>query len=111
MRMIAMKVPENYLQQAGCSTRWGIRCAACPPGLDCRRRPCPGVAGDALGHSLQREGIAFDVARLTGKCTLETVQNLARQAQESGAQGVVGLGGGAVMDTAKGWESWPGNCR
>ncbi len=22
MRMIAMKVPENYLQQAGCSTRW-----------------------------------------------------------------------------------------
>ncbi|NYY79872.1 hypothetical protein DMH17_11520 [Raoultella planticola] len=55
--------------------------------------------------------VAFDVARLTGKCTLETVQNPARQAQESGRRAWLAFGGGAVMDTAKGWESWPGNCR
>lgn len=103
MRMIAMKVPENYLQQAGVLNKVGEYVAPLARRvLIVAGGHALGVAGDALGHSLQREGIAFDVARLTGKCTLATVQNLARQAQESGAQGVVGLGGGAVMDTAKG---------
>jgi glycerol dehydrogenase len=92
MRMIAMKVPENYLQQAGVLNKVGEYVAPLA------RRVLIVAGGHApwrgrrpLGHSLQREGIAFDVARLTGKCTLETVQNLARQAQEAGRRAWLAL--------------------
>ena len=66
--MVAMKVPENYLQQAGVLNKVGEYVAPLARRvLIVAGSHALGVAGDALGHSLQREGIAFDVARLTKK--------------------------------------------
>ena len=62
--MIAMKVPENYLQQAGVLNKVGEYVAPLARRvLIVAGGHALGVAGDAQGHSFQREGITFDLAR------------------------------------------------
>ncbi|QGY33151.1 iron-containing alcohol dehydrogenase family protein [Pantoea cypripedii] len=101
--MVSIKTPDNYLQEAGVISRVGeyvLRLAnrvLIITGSNALR-----AAGDALQQSLAREGISFEVVFLQGKCTLPTLQTLAQLAKEMNAEGILGLGGGAVMDTAKG---------
>ncbi|MBP2198969.1 iron-containing alcohol dehydrogenase family protein [Pantoea cypripedii] len=101
--MISIKTPENYLQEVGVISRVGAYVLPLARHvLIITGRNASGVAGEALRQSLTREGITFEVTYLQGKCTLTTLQMLAGQAEEMKAEGIIGLGGGAVMDTAKG---------
>lgn len=101
--MVSIKTPENYLQEAGVINKVGGYVSPLATrvlivtGSNALR-----AAGDALRQSLTREGILFEVTCLQGKCTLPVLQMLARQAKDMKAEGIIGLGGGAVMDTAKG---------
>ncbi|MCG8710236.1 iron-containing alcohol dehydrogenase family protein [Brenneria sp. 4F2] len=101
--MITIKTPENYLQQAGVARQLGEYVA---PGarrvLIIAGDTAWGETGTSIAHSLDLRGVAYDVARPQGKCTLETIEKLARQAVANNAQGVVGIGGGTVMDIAQG---------
>lgn len=101
--MVSIKVPENYRQQAGVIHEAGKFVAP----LASRVLIITGsnalqAAGDALRQSLGRQGVSVEVAYLQGKCTRANLQTLARQAQACEAEGIIGLGGGAVMDAAKG---------
>ena len=101
--MISIKTPENYLQQAGVISHTGEYVSP----LATRVLVIAGhtawqKAGEALRQSLIDNRIIFEVTWLQGKCTLATLQRLAQQAKDMKAEGIIGLGGGAVMDTAKG---------
>ncbi|MDX5627540.1 MULTISPECIES: iron-containing alcohol dehydrogenase family protein [unclassified Brenneria] len=101
--MIAIKTPENYLQQVGVARRVGEYVAP----LASRILIITGhtawrETGEAIAQSLQRHDVRFDVAYQQDKCTLASIRQLARQAGEGRAEGIIGIGGGVVMDTAKG---------
>ena len=54
-----------------------------------------------LREELDRAGIAQIVLRVRTEPTVELAENLAARAREAGGDLVIGIGGGAVLDTAK----------
>jgi glycerol dehydrogenase len=60
------------------------------------------VVGDRVDRSLSSAGVAARVATFGGQCTEDEVSRLSRDARRSEADVVVGMGGGKVIDVAKG---------
>ncbi|MEC5319856.1 iron-containing alcohol dehydrogenase family protein [Brenneria populi subsp. brevivirga] len=100
---IAIKTPGNYLQQAGVIRQLGEYVApSASRVLLIAGRTAWDKTGAAVAQSLHSHNIIFEVAYQQGKCTLETIEQLARQAATLKAQAIIGIGGGVAMDTAKG---------
>lgn len=101
--MIAIKTPENYLQQAGLVRRLGEYAAPLASRvLIITGHTAWGKTGSAIAQSFHFHNVVFEVVYQQGKCTLETIRQLARQAAMINAGAIIGIGGGGVMDTAKG---------
>jgi len=60
--------------------------------------------------ALEDAGFAYQVYRFGGECSLAGIERVKRQASDQGARVVVGVGGGKVLDTARGWQLI-GTCR
>jgi len=60
------------------------------------------AAGAALNEAIGATGITAQRLRFPGECTANAIRDLASQAQASGADMVIGFGGGKTIDTAKG---------
>lgn len=110
--MLAIKLPQHYLQQADLLSRAAQYLA--PLG----RRPfiisTPGAwraVAPQLQPALAEAGIFAEPHWLEGYCTTQAVEKLQRLARDQQADLIIGIGGGRVLDAAKavgdGEESWP----
>ena len=59
------------------------------------------LAGDTLMGSLQQHGVKHHAARFNGECCRKEIDRLGRELQAHGCRGVIGVGGGKTLDTAK----------
>lgn len=96
--------PTRYTQGKGATESLGAEMAAL--GIE---GPALIVAGatpiarlsEVWRRSLDGAGIAFDVVRFGGECTLAEIERVERAGRERGCRVVVGSGGGKVVDTAR----------
>ncbi|HEY0209882.1 iron-containing alcohol dehydrogenase family protein [Acerihabitans sp.] len=102
--MIVVKAPQNYLNEAGLIKRIGDYVAPIT-----RERvmiitsPRAWQATQpALEASFSAHGIGFQRYFLAGECTRATIAAFSAQAQAQDIRLVIGIGGGKVLDTAKG---------
>ncbi|WP_410014243.1 iron-containing alcohol dehydrogenase family protein [Sodalis sp. C49] len=102
--MIVVKAPQNYLNEAGLINRIGDYVAPIT-----RERvmiitsPRAWQATQpALEASFSAHGIGFQRYFLQGECTRATIAAFSAQAQAQDIRLVIGVGGGKVLDTAKG---------
>ena len=58
--------------------------------------------GAVLKRSVQNTEITLDFAEFAGECTRAKIEAYARRCKESSITAVVGIGGGKILDTAKG---------
>ena len=58
--------------------------------------------GDLLLKPLNMAGIETTLLRFAGECTSEAIEQLAREADQTQADVVIGYGGGKTIDAAKG---------
>jgi glycerol dehydrogenase len=100
--MLSITAPLAYLQQPGLRQRAGehikphariIRILTSP-------RAWQAVNPD-LSHSLESAGIRWQLEYLHGECTDEAIDRLRAAATAQGAEGILALGGGRVLDCAK----------
>lgn len=57
---------------------------------------------DPLGHALREAGVAFEIfSEVREDPPTSTVLDAVAQAQQMGAEGIIGIGGGSSMDVAK----------
>ncbi|MDU7805057.1 MAG: iron-containing alcohol dehydrogenase, partial [Serratia marcescens] len=59
------------------------------------------LAGDTLMGSLQQYGVKHHAARFNGECCRKEIDRLGHELQAHGCRGVIGVGGGKTLDTAK----------
>jgi len=59
------------------------------------------VVGENFYNSLTQEGIKFKIKEFTGYPTLENIEDIASYAKSIGADSIIGVGGGRVLDTVK----------
>ena len=59
------------------------------------------LAGDTLMGSLQQHGVKHHAARFNGECCRKEIDRLGHELQAHGCRGVIGVGGGKTLDTAK----------
>lgn len=60
-----------------------------------------GFAEATVRASLERVGLALEVAAFNGECSQGEVDRLSALAAEKGCRAIVGMGGGKALDTAK----------
>ena len=60
------------------------------------------VAGDRVQSSLSTAGIPYEVSEFSGFCSPERIDVYSEHFRKSGADLVIGMGGGRAIDTAKG---------
>ncbi|MBP2168318.1 glycerol dehydrogenase [Erwinia toletana] len=108
--MIAIKTPGNYLNQSGGINQIGDYIAPLAQRIALITSPTAWeVTRQAVETSLQRHAIHYQVWFLTGPCCLETLQQFAIEIDKQGAELIAGVGGGRVMDAAKGIGGLLGN--
>lgn len=101
--MLAIKAVGQYIQEAGIIIKVGDYVSQVAKKVLIISSPTAWkLTGHNVEQSLNAQGIQFCVELLKGECTLQTIQLLAEKAQQESAQAVIGIGGGRVMDTAKG---------
>jgi glycerol dehydrogenase len=61
-----------------------------------------GIVGDRVDQSFESAGADYRLAMFGGECTEAEISRLSAVARSSGADVVVGMGGGKVIDVAKG---------
>lgn len=59
------------------------------------------VVGESFFNSLTQEGIEYKIKEFIGYPTLENIEDIASYAKSIGADSIIGIGGGRVLDTVK----------
>ncbi|MDF2935505.1 MAG: glycerol dehydrogenase [Paenibacillaceae bacterium] len=100
--MITSKAPEAYWNESGILEKGGELIAPFS------KRPwvLAGSKGLAavqteLFTGLARSGVAYEIRIYEGYCTAEDIALLAGEALAAGADSVIGIGGGRILDTVK----------
>ncbi|OQP30795.1 iron-containing alcohol dehydrogenase family protein [Pantoea latae] len=100
--MLAIKSPQAYLQQAGIRAQAGehIRPLATHLRIFSSPRAWQAVNPE-LTHSLESQGIRWQLEMLDGECSDEAIERLQRNTAQQGAEAILAVGGGRVLDCAK----------
>ncbi|MDN4626140.1 iron-containing alcohol dehydrogenase family protein [Erwinia sp. BC051422] len=100
--MFTIKSPAGYVQQAGLCQQAGelIRPLAVHLRILTSPRAWQAV-NPALSESLERAGIRWQLDYLSGECTDDNIARFQQRLLEQGAEGILAIGGGRVLDTAK----------
>lgn len=100
--MLSIRTPKAYVQEPGLRARAGdyikphaqvVRILTSPHAWQ--------AVNPALVHSLERAGIRWERDDLGGECTAAAVARLQQNVKEQGAQAILAIGGGRVLDCAK----------
>ncbi|WP_147198739.1 iron-containing alcohol dehydrogenase family protein [Pantoea sp. CCBC3-3-1] len=100
--MFTIKSPARYEQQAGLRHQAGelIRPLAAHLRILTSPRAWRAV-NPSLSESLDRTGIRWQLDYLSGECTDDNIARFQQKLLEQGAEGILAIGGGRVLDTAK----------
>jgi len=100
--LFTVKSPGSYVQQAGLIHQAGERIRPLAAHLRILTSPQAWQAvSPALEASLDREGIRWQVEYLSGECTDEAIAQFQQNLVAQEAEGILAIGGGRVLDTAK----------
>ncbi len=100
--MLTITAPTAYLQQPGLRKQAGEHIKPYARELRILTSPRAWQAvNPGLSHSLESAGIRWQLEYLDGECTDEAIERLRENVVTQGAQGILALGGGRVMDCAK----------
>ncbi|RPD99759.1 iron-containing alcohol dehydrogenase family protein [Candidatus Pantoea deserta] len=100
--MLAIKSPQAYLQQAGIRARVGEHIRPLAAHLRILSSPRAWQAvNPELTQSLESQGIRWQLEYLDGECTDEAIRQLQANTAEQGAEAILAVGGGRVLDCAK----------
>lgn len=101
--MLAIKSPQTYHHQPGIRANAGEYIAPLSKHIAIITTINAWKAvNPELEESLKQHGVAFSVDFLAGECTQEAITEHTATVKASGATLVLGIGGGRVLDTAKG---------
>lgn len=100
----AMGFPGRYLQGPGAILKLGDLLAELGSKNSCivMDTMVKGSVWDAVAADLGSVANQLAILQFPGECTIRTIHELARQAQQQGADCIIGFGGGKTIDTAKG---------
>ncbi|PVZ85116.1 glycerol dehydrogenase [Serratia sp. S1B] len=59
------------------------------------------LAGETVLNSLQQQGVKHYACVFNGECSHKEIKRLGEELQKHGCKGVIGIGGGKTLDTAK----------
>ncbi|MEZ3498581.1 iron-containing alcohol dehydrogenase family protein [Pantoea sp. KPR_PJ] len=100
--MLAIKSPQAYLQQAGIRAQAGEHIRPLATHLRILTSPRAWQAvNPELMHSLESQGIRWQLEYLAGECTDEAIDQLQANTLAQGAEAILAVGGGRVLDCAK----------
>lgn len=100
--MFTVKSPQNYLQQPGIIRQAGEHIRPLASVLRILTSPRAWQAvNPQLSHSLEQAGIRWEIDYLAGECTAEAIAEFRDNVLRQGADGILAVGGGRVLDTAK----------
>ncbi len=100
--MIAIKSPEHYLNQDGLTGRVGEYVSPYAKRIAIITSPTAWQLTRAdIERSLAEYQVTYSLLYLRGPCTRELIDSLASTVCDDGAQAILGIGGGRVMDAAK----------
>ncbi|WP_413737860.1 iron-containing alcohol dehydrogenase family protein [Sodalis sp. RH21] len=102
--MIVVKAPQNYLNEVGLIKRIGDYVAPITRDkvmIISSPRAWQATSA-AIEASFSAQDIRFERYFLQGECTRATIAAFSARAQTDGIRLIVGVGGGKVLDTAKG---------
>ncbi len=102
--MIVVKAPQNYLNEVGLIKRIGDYVApiARDKVMIISSPRAWQATSAAIEASFSAQDIRFERYFLQGECTRATIAAFSARAQADGIRLIVGVGGGKVLDTAKG---------
>lgn len=108
--MFSVKSPVDYIQQAGLRYHVGEYIRPFTRHLRILTSPSAWEAvNPALSESLDNAGIRWQREDLIGECTEEAVRQFQDNLVAQEAEGILAIGGGRVMDTAKAVNNRLGN--
>ncbi|RLM23872.1 glycerol dehydrogenase [Brenneria alni] len=100
--MIAIQAPQTYLNRDGIIDNVGEYITPFAKTLLIITSPQAWQAtAEKVEHSLVQHGLAWRIEYLPGDCTQAAIDTLVSQARKHGAELILGIGGGRVLDAAK----------
>ncbi|MDX6914126.1 iron-containing alcohol dehydrogenase family protein [Pectobacterium carotovorum] len=100
--MIAIQAPQTYLNRDGVIRSVGEYAAPYARTILIITSPQAWkVTSEAVEQSLNEYGLRYQVEFLPGDCTKPAIEALTAQARTFGAELILGIGGGRVLDVAK----------
>lgn len=100
--MFSVKSPGNYIQQAGLRHQVGEHIRPHVGHVRILTSPSAWQAvSPVLSDSLDKAGIRWQLEYLAGECTDDAIALFQNNLLEQGAEGILAIGGGRVLDTAK----------
>jgi len=108
--MFSVKSPGDYIQQPGLRHQVGKHIRPLVSHIRILTSPSAWQAvNPALSDSLERAGIRWQLEYLAGECTDDAIAQFQHNLLEQGAEGILAIGGGRVLDTAKAVNSTLGD--
>jgi glycerol dehydrogenase len=96
--------PSRYTQGSNSTLSLGremVTLGLAGPALIVAGKTAIAVLSDTWRHSFEDAGLAYQVYRFGGECSLAEIECVKRQAQNQRTRVIVGAGGGKVLDTAR----------